>query len=39
MAGKNKGGREVRKPKQAKTAKAVDTISVVAKATSPKKPK
>ncbi len=39
MAGKNKGGREVRKPKQAKTAKAVDSTSVVTKMASPKKPK
>jgi hypothetical protein len=39
MAGKNKGGREVRKPKQAKTAKAADPTSVVTKMASPKKPK
>jgi hypothetical protein len=36
MAGKNKGGREVRKPKQAKKAKAADTMSPVAKATGPR---
>jgi hypothetical protein len=36
MAGKNKGGREVRKPKQPKTPK-VELTSVVAKAISPKK--
>jgi hypothetical protein len=28
MSGKNKGGREVRKPKQDKKAKAVDTVVV-----------
>ena len=39
MAGKNKGGREVRKPKQPKAAKAVDSTSLAAKMTSPKKPK
>jgi hypothetical protein len=40
MAGKNKGGREVRKPKQAATAKkskSEDLSSVVAKAVGPKK--
>jgi hypothetical protein len=39
MAGKNKGGREVRKPKQAKTAKVVETTGMVAKVTGPKKAK
>ena len=39
MAGKNKGGREVRKPKQAKAVKAVDTINVVTKTMAAKKPK
>ena len=39
MAGKNKGGREVRKPKQAKAAKAPDTTSLVAKVAGPKKAK
>jgi hypothetical protein len=39
MAGKNKGGREVRKPKQAKTVKPADALNPVTKMTSPKKPK
>ena len=39
MAGKNKGGREVRKPKQAKAAKAPDTVNVVAKTMGAKKAK
>jgi hypothetical protein len=39
MAGKNKGGREVRKPKQAKAVKAADTVNVVAKTMAPKKAK
>lgn len=39
MAGKNKGGREVRKPKQAKKPKAAEVTSLVTKAASPKKPK
>lgn len=36
MAGKNKGGREVRKPKQPKTPK-VELTNVVTKAVHPKK--
>jgi hypothetical protein len=39
MAGKNKGGREVRKPKQAKTAKAPTASTPVANVTAPKKAK
>ncbi len=39
MAGKNKGGREVRKPKQAKAAKAPETINVVTKTMGAKKAK
>jgi hypothetical protein len=39
MAGKNKGGREVRKPKAVKAAKAVDPTSIAAKMTGPKKAK
>jgi hypothetical protein len=39
MAGKNKGGREVRKPKQAKTAKAPASSHPVANVTAPKKAK
>ena len=31
MAGKNKGGREVRKPKQAKAAKTSEAPSMIAK--------
>ncbi|MCW2540550.1 MAG: hypothetical protein JWN95_2275 [Frankiales bacterium] len=38
MAGKNKGGREVRKPKVAKKAKD-DSTSIVTKMDSPKKAK
>jgi hypothetical protein len=37
MAGKNKGGREIRKPKQAKAPKTTEIASAVAKAVSPKK--
>jgi hypothetical protein len=37
MAGKNKGGREVRKPKQTKAPKTNEITSAVAKAVSPKK--
>jgi hypothetical protein len=40
MAGKNKGGREVRKPKQAaapKKTKTEDSASAVSKAVGPKK--
>lgn len=37
MAGKNKGGREIRKPKQPKKPKATDSSSVVVKTGSPKK--
>jgi hypothetical protein len=39
MSGKQKGGREVRKPKQAKAAKVPVTASLVEKATPPKRPK
>lgn len=39
MAGKNKGGREVRKPKQEKKPKTVEPTSAVVKAVSQKKPK
>ena len=39
MAGKNKGGREVRKPKQDKKPKAADTVSPIAKAAGAHKPK
>jgi hypothetical protein len=38
MSGKNKGGREVRKPKQEKKPKTVEAPAVTTKAT-PKKPK
>jgi hypothetical protein len=37
MASKNKGGREVRKPKQPKKPKVAETTGVVAKAGTPKK--
>jgi hypothetical protein len=37
MASKNKGGREVRKPKQPKKPKVAETTGVVAKAGAPKK--
>ena len=39
MASKNKGGREVRKPKQVKAVAAPPAVSPVAKAVSPRKPK
>lgn len=39
MSGKNKGGREVRKPKQAKGPKVTEAITPVAKAVGPKKSK
>jgi hypothetical protein len=39
MSGKNKGGREVRKPKQPKKPKVVEATTLLAKAVSPKKPK
>jgi hypothetical protein len=37
MSGKNKGGREIRKPKQAKAPKSSEPVSAVVKAMSPKK--
>ncbi len=37
MAGKNKGGREVRKPKQDKKPAAATSASAVTKAMTPKK--
>jgi hypothetical protein len=39
MAGKNKGGREVRKPKQDKKPKSADSITVIDKVAAGKKPK
>ena len=39
MGGKNKGGREVRKPKQAKKPKATETPTLMAKVNGPKKAK
>lgn len=39
MSSKNKGGREVRKPKQVKAAAAPTAASPVAKAMTPKKAK
>jgi hypothetical protein len=39
MAGKNKGGREVRKPKKAKAPKSVEPAGLPAKMTGTKKPK
>jgi hypothetical protein len=36
---KNKGGREVRKPKQAKKPKAIETPTLLTKSVSPKKPR
>ena len=38
MSGKNKGGREIRKPKQEKKPKGTEPISLGAKAESPKRP-
>jgi hypothetical protein len=38
MAGKNKGGREVRKPKQVKKVAAAEPVNTLAKATA-KKPR
>jgi hypothetical protein len=38
MAGKNKGGREIRKPKQPKKPKVPQTSGIVAQAGTPKKP-
>lgn len=37
MAGKNKGGREVRKPKQAKAPKSSDTAGIMVKPVDAKK--
>ena len=37
MAGKNKGGREIRKPKQAKKPKSDDTVVIVPKVGKAKK--
>jgi hypothetical protein len=39
MAGKSKGGREVRKPKHAKTAKTPEVPAVIVKTAGPKKAK
>lgn len=39
MSGKNKGGREVRKPKQVKKPKVDETTTLLAKAAGPKRPR
>jgi hypothetical protein len=38
MAGKNKGGREIRKPKQPKKSKSTEVLGI-AKTEAPKKPR
>jgi hypothetical protein len=38
MAGKNKGGREIRKPKQEKKPKASESASLLAPPAKPKRP-
>ena len=39
MAGKNKGGREIRKPKQEKKSKASESTPLVAKVADPRRGK